>query len=92
MNGKLLQDALVEVYKLERLKFGREWDYPTERVAACMTGENGKFCFDNLPPGLYEVRFSKEDYKTLSYEGINIRAKGKKKNKEACLHPVLWGS
>jgi len=29
-----------------------------KRIAACETGANGKFCFRNIPPGKYEMRFS----------------------------------
>lgn len=29
------------------------------RLAACRTGKDGKFCFDNLPAGTYELRISK---------------------------------
>jgi hypothetical protein len=30
------------------------------RVAACVTGEGGKFCFDGLPAGRYELRASRD--------------------------------
>jgi len=29
------------------------------RLAACRTGKNGEFCFDNIPAGSYELRVSK---------------------------------
>ena len=29
------------------------------RLAACRTGKDGKFCFDDLPAGTYELRISK---------------------------------
>lgn len=36
------------------------------RIVACKTTTSGEFCFDNIPKGKYEVRFSKRDFKTLS--------------------------
>ena len=30
------------------------------RLAACRTGKDGKFCFDNIPAGAYEIRISKD--------------------------------
>lgn len=30
------------------------------RLAACKTGKDGKFCFDNIPAGNYELRVSKD--------------------------------
>jgi hypothetical protein len=29
-----------------------------KRIASCETGADGRFCFRNLPPGKYEMRFS----------------------------------
>ena len=36
------------------------------RVAACRTGEDGKFCFSDLRGGRYELRFSREGFNTVS--------------------------
>lgn len=30
------------------------------RLAACRTGKDGKFCFDDIPAGSYELRVSKD--------------------------------
>ena len=36
------------------------------RVAACRTGEDGKFCFSDLQEGRYELRFSRAGFNTAS--------------------------
>jgi hypothetical protein len=63
-NGGIMSDVLVEVFdKPEYLLLS----YPESeakkkaqrRVAGCVVGTDGKFCFRGLPPGKYELRFSK---------------------------------
>ena len=59
-----LEGVLVEVYdKPEGLLMDwkeREIRKPGQRrVAACVTGADGKFCFSKIPPGKYELRCSK---------------------------------
>mgnify|MGYP000432145361 CR=1 FL=1 len=61
---KPLEGVLVEVYdKPEGLLLGwkeREANKPNQRkIAACITGNDGEFCFDKIPPGKYELRCSK---------------------------------
>ncbi len=89
--GDPLPEVLVEIFKLEEFKSGLEWKYPTERVTACLTDESGRYYFDDLPPGMYEVRFSKEEFKTLSYAGIKVKVGKSPKKKEAnlCLPLIL---
>lgn len=31
---------------------------PQKRIAACKSGKDGSFCFDEIPPGKYELRLS----------------------------------
>jgi Prealbumin-like fold domain len=61
---KPLAGVLVEVYdKPEALLLG--WKEREDRkgkqrkIAACLTGEDGEFCFDKIPAGEYELRCSK---------------------------------
>ena len=65
VGGKPLAGALVEVfthpeYLLSNDSYSR--GKPEQRrVAACMTGTDGKFCFRGLPAGKYELRSSSND-------------------------------
>lgn len=59
-----LSGVLVEVYdKPEGLLL--DWKerearkVQQRRIAACVTGPGGQFCFSKLPPGQYELRCSK---------------------------------
>jgi hypothetical protein len=65
-----LWDVLVEVFdRPEYLLCQHEspdpsnctWEPPDDqrRIAACVTGKDGKFCFENIPPGKYELRVSR---------------------------------
>src|SRR5262249_42143104 len=59
-----LRRVLVEVYDHpEGLLLGwkdREAGKAKQRrIAACITGEDGEFCFSNIPPGQYELCCSK---------------------------------
>ena len=62
--GQILPDVLVEVYdKPEHLLLkypeSDEKKKVQRRLAACVVGADGKFCFRGLRPGKYELRFSK---------------------------------
>ncbi len=65
VNGGVLSDVLVEVFgkpdylllkhpESEKKKKGQR------RLAGCVVGADGKFCFSGLPDGKYELRFSKD--------------------------------
>jgi len=58
-NGEPVNEAVVEVFNYS----SSSTDYKDvdstlsgKRRAACMTGENGAFCFNKLPPGRYLLR------------------------------------
>jgi len=64
VNGETISDVLVEVFdKPDHLLLpypqNVEQQKPQRRIAACMVSNDGQFCFTNIPPGKYEVRFSK---------------------------------
>ena len=62
--GQILPDVLVEVYDKPEyllLKYPEsvEKKKAQRRLAGCVVGADGKFCFRGLQPGKYELRFSK---------------------------------
>ena len=64
VNGQTIPDVLVEVfdkpgYLLLPYPQNIEKQTPQRRIAACVVGNDGQFCFTNIPAGKYEVRFSK---------------------------------
>jgi protocatechuate 3,4-dioxygenase beta subunit len=64
VHGQIISDVLVEVfdkpdYLLLSYPQNIEKQKPQRRLAACVVGNDGRFCFANIPPGRYEVRFSK---------------------------------
>ena len=64
LNGEIVSDVLVEVYDKPEyllLKYpeSEEKKKAQRRLEGCIVGADGKFCFRDLPPGKYELRFSK---------------------------------
>jgi hypothetical protein len=62
-NGTRLRDVLVEVFDhpeglLLPYPQNREAELKQQRIAACKTGEAGRFCFPGLAHGKYELRCS----------------------------------
>lgn len=71
--GESIPETLVEVFTDgEVLVMGNSPEAmmrreKQKRVAACKTGDDGKFCFDDLPSGKYELRCSKVGFEPVSY-------------------------
>lgn len=64
-NGDILPDVLVEVftepdYLLLPYPESQQKKKAQKRVAGCVVGPDGKFCFRGLAPGKYELRLSKD--------------------------------
>jgi len=58
-----MKDVLVEVfthpeYLLSEDPLEEREKIHQVRIAACITGANGEFCFRSLPAGTYEIRSS----------------------------------
>ena len=72
-DDKPMSDVLVEV-------FAKSDEQPV-RVAACRTGGNGRYCFNKVLAGDYELRFSKVGFKTLCWVVI-VAPEDKTKSEE----------
>jgi hypothetical protein len=48
------------------------------RLGACKTGKDGKFCFDNIPAGNYELRISKGQSWSITHVYLVIDPKDSK--------------
>ena len=48
------------------------------RLGACKTGKDGKFCFDNIPAGNYELRVSKDKSWSITHVYLVIDPKDPK--------------
>lgn len=61
-NGEPVPDVLVEVFDHpEWIRQGHPASRVEQRrITACKTGADGRFCFENIPAGRYELRGSKD--------------------------------
>ena len=81
IEGAPVEGALTEVYLDESVE-GRKWEYSSKRIAVCKTKSNGRFKFDSLPVGKYEVRCSLNGYQTVSFVHVTIVSDEKSLNTE----------
>ncbi len=70
-------DVLVEVldnpdYLLYDYAEGQKREKGQRVIAACKTGADGKFCFKGIPPGKYELRFSKDEHGAWSPTHVHV--------------------
>jgi len=85
-NDELMADTLVEVFTDPGVLLLR-YSPPVaarrarqRRIAACLTNEEGEFCFTRLPAGQFELRCSAAGFQTVS-QGIRVGAKGRVRRK-----------
>lgn len=89
-SGAKIPDVLVEVFDhpeglLLSYPQNKEAKLKQQRIAACITGTTGKFCFPRLPNGNYELRCSIGSGWDVTHVYVSIgrgrgnRAKGKLK-------------
>ena len=55
-----LSDTPVEGVLVELFPYSKDLSTGRPRLAACVTGPDGRYCFINAPKGRYEVRVSKD--------------------------------
>ena len=74
--GGRLEDALVEVFADDGTDIT-----PTSsskiRVAACVTGEKGKFCFEGLKAGKYILAVGRQGF-NITFIKLNLAPKGRR--------------
>lgn len=62
------------------------------RLAACITGKNGEFCFDDLPAGNYELRVSKDQGWNPTYVYLTIDPQNPKSTNKPIEVPLQIGN
>jgi hypothetical protein len=63
-SGEHFEDTLIEVTTMPKKGAGKT-------VRTCLTQSGGKFCFRDLKPGKYQVKYRKEGYNAV-YATVNI--------------------
>jgi hypothetical protein len=87
-----IQGALVEVfqntdYPLQELSNGTQEKPKQNRVAACRTGVDGKFCFRNLASGRYELRSSIDSGWNVTFVNVVVDTRtGKDEQIDVSMH------
>jgi protocatechuate 3,4-dioxygenase beta subunit len=84
VNGEPLKGVLIEIFdKPEWIVKGYS-SSPSEqrRIAACKTGDDGRFCFLNIPAGEYELRESIDSAWNPSHIYIKVNPKGRRSSKK----------
>jgi hypothetical protein len=80
VNGEPLAGVLVEVLDHPEWILSNDPASPVDqhRIAACKTGPDGSFCFEDIPSGRYELRASKDGEWNPShvYIVVNRRSSG----------------
>ena len=74
---ELVENELIEVFdKPEYLVSDKPWgEKPQQnRLRACATCADGKFCFKKLPDGVYEVRVSQDQGWNVTHSAVDGKA------------------
>ena len=91
-DGRILENALVEIfdnadYLLDSNPSAHKHSRQT-RLAACVTGPDGKFCFRHLPSGKYELRSSIGNGWSVTHVVVAVK-KGSRDNEEIAVEMSL---
>lgn len=87
-NGDPAADVLVEVYT--RPEEEKE-EAKQRRIAACITGGNGKFCFGFTKPGKYEIRLSKDSGFNVTHVSVEVNPYGDESTDTEIAAPLTLG-
>ena len=77
VDGRVLENALVENfdnpdYLLKTTPQNNLKQPQQKRLAACVTGPDGKFCFRHLPSGTYELRSSMKSGWNVTHVHVTV--------------------
>ncbi|HJZ67994.1 MAG TPA: hypothetical protein VKF81_07730 [Blastocatellia bacterium] len=80
---KPLSNVLVEIFDhpdhlLLDYPKNEEEKAKQHRIAACKTGDDGKFCFENVPKGKYEIRTSIDAGWNVTYVWLQVDGKNRR--------------
>ena len=97
VNGETLPGVLVEVfnkpdYLLLSYPKSEEKKKGQKRLMGCIVGADGKFCFRELPPGKYELRFSKAGGWNHTHVYVIVAPPGHKGSKDMLDVSMLVGT
>ena len=62
-----MEGVLVKLFP-----YSKDFSTARPRLAACVTGPDGRYCFINAPKGRYEVRASKEGGFQITHVNIYV--------------------
>jgi protocatechuate 3,4-dioxygenase beta subunit len=88
VNGEALADVLVEVFDNPNA----QGNVRQNRLAACVSGADGRFCFKNIPDGKYELILSKGGGWNRSHVYVVIAPRSRKSTKAGLNLPLQVGT
>jgi protocatechuate 3,4-dioxygenase beta subunit len=88
VNGEPLSDVLVEVFDHPNVQA----NVRQNRLVACVTGADGRFCFKNIPTGKYELILSKGGGWNRSHVYVEIAPHSRNSTKAGLNLPLQVGT
>ena len=93
-NGEPLKGVLVELFDKPDWIRKQDWSRPGDerRIAACKTGSDGRFCFENISAGQYELRGSIDSAWNPSHVLLKVNPHSKRASRKAITLQMRVGS
>jgi hypothetical protein len=90
-------DVLIEIFnEPDYLLFGypkhQELQKRQRRIAACKTGDDGRFCFPNVSKGKYEIRASIDSGFDVTHVWVQIDPQSSRAKKADIKVPIWAGT